>query len=264
MTAPMTKRQTVSRALAAGVATSAAAAALARRHPLAAAGLLGAGAVGAWAAFVPSAPLFGATIRRGPRTPPRAALTFDDGPGPSTPAVLDALASEGVRATFFVLGRQAARHPDVLRRMAAEGHEIANHGYDHGILLFRGADHVEEQLSRTERAVRDAVGAPPHPLFRAPHGYRGPATARAAGRRGYRMASWTRGVFDSAEPGADVIAARAARALRPGAVILLHDADGWDPGRGREQTAEALPAICRAARERGIDLVTLGDLVAAG
>ncbi|MEW6581352.1 MAG: polysaccharide deacetylase family protein [Actinomycetota bacterium] len=257
----MTKRETVRRAVAAGLGTLATAAVIARRHPAAAAAIVAAGAAAAWAAFVPSAPLFGRTIRRGPAHRPRAALTFDDGPGPSTPAVLDALAAEGVRATFFVLGRQARRHPEVVRRIRAEGHEVANHGYDHGILLFRDGRHVEDQLARTEDAVREATGAAPHPLFRAPHGYRGPVTARAAARRGYRMASWTRGVFDSAEPGVDVIAARAARALRPGAVILLHDADGWDPERGRAQTAEALPAICRAARERGIELVPLGELV---
>lgn len=262
MTAPMTKRETVRRAALAGLATAAAAAVVARRHPLAAAGIVAAGAAGAWAAFVPSAPLFGRTIRNGPTDVPRAALTFDDGPGPSTPAVLDALAKEGVRATFFVLGRQAERHPEVLRRMAAEGHEIASHGFDHGILLFRGGAHVEDQLERAATAITAATGSAPRPLFRAPHGYRGPATARAAARRGYRMASWTRGVFDSAEPGVEVIAARAARALRPGAVILLHDADGWAPDRGREQTAAALPEICRAARERGIDLVPLGELMA--
>jgi peptidoglycan/xylan/chitin deacetylase (PgdA/CDA1 family) len=74
------------------------------------------------------------------------------------------------------------------------------------------------------------------------------------------MAGGTRGTFDSAQPGAAAIADRAARALRPGAVILLHDADGWDPTASRRQTAEALPAIVRAARERGLALVTMSEL----
>jgi peptidoglycan/xylan/chitin deacetylase (PgdA/CDA1 family) len=258
----MTKRQAVGRASLAGCAAVALAAVLARRRPTAGAAVAAAAAAAAWGAFRPSSPLFGPTLRSGPRGRPRAALTFDDGPGPSTPDVLDALAGEGVRATFFVLGRQAERHPDLVRRIAAEGHEIGNHGYDHGILVFRGDAHVADQLSRTESAVHRAAGeGTMRPLFRAPHGYRGPATARAAGRRGYRVASWTRGVFDSAEPGADVIAERATRALVPGAVILLHDADGWAPERVRGQTAAAIPSICRAARERGIELVPLGELV---
>ena len=157
----------------------------------------------------------GAPSRAGPRDRPRAALTFDDGPGPSTPDVLDALAREGARATFFVLGRQVERHPDLVRRMAAEGHQIANHGYDHGILIFRGAAHVADQLARTERAVAAAAGAGAMTrLFRAPHGFRGPATALGARRAGYRMAAWTRGVFDSAEPGAAAIARRATTRAR--------------------------------------------------
>ena len=100
-------------------------------------------------------------------------------------------------------------------------------------------------------------------VFRAPHGFRGPATALGARRAGYRMAAWTCGVFDTAEPGPAAIARRTARALDPGAIILLHDADGWAPERPRQQTADALPEICRAARLRGLELVTFDELVAA-
>jgi peptidoglycan/xylan/chitin deacetylase (PgdA/CDA1 family) len=221
--------------------------------------VLAAGATG-WAAFAPNHPALGPVLTRGPRRA-RAALTFDDGPGPSTPLVLDALAAAGVQATFFVLGRQVERHADVVRRTVAEGHQLASHGYDHGILVFRGADYLADQLRRTEAAVADAVGEDVLTrLFRAPHGFRGPLTWPTARALGYRMVGWTRGVFDSAEPGAATIADRAARGLAPGAVILLHDADGWAPERSRRQTAEALPAICRAARSRGLALVTMDGL----
>jgi peptidoglycan/xylan/chitin deacetylase (PgdA/CDA1 family) len=261
MNGPMNKRQAVGRASLAGCAAMALAAAVARRHRGAAAAIVAGGAAAAWGAFAPSAPLFGRPLSRGAGDRPWASLTFDDGPGPSTAAVLDALAREGVRATFFVLGRQVERYPELVRRIAAEGHEIGNHGFDHGILIFRGESHVADQLSRTASAVRRAVGTDVmRPLFRAPHGYRGPTTARAAARCGYRMAAWSRGVFDSAEPGVTTIAERAVGALTPGAVILLHDADGWAPEKGREQTAAAIPAICRGAREGGITLVPLGEL----
>lgn len=256
----MTKAQVVRRAVAGGLGACAAAALAARRAPrLTAAATLALAAV-APAAFVPRHPAFGRVLAHGPGDRPAVALTFDDGPGPSTAALLDALAGLGARATFFVLGRQAERHPELIARIAREGHQLASHGYDHGIVVFRGAAYVRAQLRRTERAVERAAPGALTRLFRTPHGYRGPLTARAAAREGYRLAGWTRGVFDSSEPGAGVIARRAAGALRPGAVLLLHDADGWDPGRARPQTVAALPGIVGAARARGLALVTMEEL----
>jgi peptidoglycan/xylan/chitin deacetylase (PgdA/CDA1 family) len=265
MTQPMRKGQAVHRAAWTGVGAALAAAALARRRPAAAAAIAASAAALGAAAFMPRNPVFGRPLARGPRDRARAAITFDDGPGPSTHDVLDALAAEGARATFFVLGRQVERHPDAVRRIVADGHQLASHGYDHGILVFRGAGHVLDQIRRTERAVERAVGPGAMTrLYRAPHGFRGPATALGARRAGYRMAAWTAGVFDSAEPGAAVIARRAQRALAPGAILLLHDADGWAPGRPRQQTADALPEVCRSARARGLELVTLDDLIGSG
>jgi peptidoglycan-N-acetylglucosamine deacetylase len=261
MNGPMNKRQTVGRASLIAAAAVALAGALARRHPVTSGAIVAATGAALRGAFSHSSPLFGKTLSEGSRARPWAALTFDDGPGPSTSHILDVLAQEGVRATFFVLGRQVESHPELVRRMAAEGHEIANHGFDHGILVFRGPAYVADQLRRTRDAVRAAVGSDVmKPLFRAPHGFRGPDTASAVKREGYRLASWTQGVFDSAEPGVSAIEERSIRALVPGAVILLHDADGWAPERGREQTAAALPAICAGARERGITLVPMGEL----
>jgi len=261
----MRKNQAVGRAIAVGAGAAALALGLvATGRRAAAVGVVaGAGALGA-AAFVPRAPLFGPTVSRGPDTAMSVALTFDDGPGPSTEALLDALAGANARATFFVLGRQVRTYPDLVARMFAEGHQIASHGYDHGILIFRGPSYVADQLAATEAAVRDAAG--PDVLtryFRAPHGFRGPATWATARRGGYRMAAWTSGVWDSAEPGTDVIVERTDRALMPGAVILLHDADGWDPGRARPQTVAAIPGICAAARARGLSLVRFDELVGA-
>jgi peptidoglycan/xylan/chitin deacetylase (PgdA/CDA1 family) len=262
MTEPMTKSRTIRR-VAAVEATLLAAAIVARRRPLLAGAVVAAGAAGAWAAFRSGSPLFGPLIRRGPRAVPRAALTFDDGPGPSTPAILDALAEQGVKATFFVLGRQARRHPDLVRRMRDEGHQVASHGYDHGILVLRGVAHVRDQIARTEHAVEDAAGPGTMTrVFRAPHGFRGPTTWPAVRSAGYRMAGWTTGVFDSADPGPDVVAERSARALAPGCILLLHDADGWDPDRLRVHTVAAIPDICAAARAKGLELVTLDELLA--
>ncbi len=262
MTQPMRKGQAVHRAVWVGVAAALASASQARRRPAAALAIAATATLTGVAAFMPRNPALGRSVGRGPVDTSRAALTFDDGPGASTPAVLDALSREGVRATFFVLGRQVDRHPELVRRIVAEGHQLANHGYDHGILIFRGARHVRHQLARTEQAVERAVGAGAMTrFFRAPHGFRGPATALGARRAGYRMAAWTTGVFDSADPGAAVIARRASRALEPGTILLLHDADGWAPERPRAQTAQALSEICRSARARDLELVTLDELI---
>jgi peptidoglycan/xylan/chitin deacetylase (PgdA/CDA1 family) len=263
MTEPMTKNRTIRRVVAVEAALLAAGAASRRDAPLLAAAVTMTGALGAWAAFRPGSPLFGPVLTHGPGDRPRAALTFDDGPGPSTPAILDALADDGVTATFFVLGRQARRHPDMVRRMRDEGHQIASHGYDHGILVMRGPAHVRDQIARTEAAVADAAGPDVlTPLFRAPHGFRGPTTWAAVRSAGYRMAGWTKGVFDSADPGPDVVAERSASALAPGCILLLHDADGWAPDRLRTHTAAAVPDICAAARNKGLELVTLDELLA--
>jgi peptidoglycan-N-acetylglucosamine deacetylase len=263
MTDPMTKSRTIRSVVALEMALLTVAAATRRGHPLIAAALAVGGGAGAWAAFRPTSPLLGPVTWRGPRHLPRAALTFDDGPGPSTAAILDALAAEGTRATFFVLGRQVRRHPDLVRRMRDEGHQVACHGYDHGILVLRGPAHVRDQIRRTREAVEAAAGPGVlTPLFRAPHGFRGPATWAAVRTAGYRMMGWTRGVFDSASPGADVVARRSVAALEPGCILLLHDADGWDPGALRVHTVAAIPDICAAAREKGLELVTLGELTA--
>ncbi len=261
----MRKNQAVARAVATGAAAAGVASMLgARGHRAPAAAVVaGAAALGV-GAFAPNLPLLGPVVNRGPARHPAAALTFDDGPGPSTAAVLDALAAAGARATFFVLGRQVERHPALVARMVAEGHQVASHGWDHGILVFRGPRYVAEQLRRTERAVEDAAGAGTLTrLFRAPHGFRGPATWVTARALGYRMAGWTAGVWDTAEPGVEVIVDRCRRALAPGAVVLLHDADGWDPDRHRSQTAEALPRVCGAAAANGVTLVTMDELVGA-
>lgn len=264
MTQPMRKGQAVHRAAWTGAGAALAAVTLARRRPAAAAAIAASAAVAGAAAFMPRNPTFGRAIAHGPRDRPRAALTFDDGPGPSTHDVLDALAAEGARATFFVLGRQVQRHPDAVRRIVAEGHQLASHGYDHGILIFRAAGHVADQIHRTERAVEEVAGAGAMTrLFRAPHGFRGPATALGVRRAGYRLAAWTAGVFDSAEPGPAAIARRCELALAAGAILLLHDADGWAPERSRRQTADALPEVCRSARARGLALVTMDELVGA-
>jgi peptidoglycan/xylan/chitin deacetylase (PgdA/CDA1 family) len=225
-----------------------------------AAGVLAAGAY-LRGTFFPKARIFGKTAAVD-AAGDAFSLTFDDGPDPRhTPAISRLLAERGHRATFFVLAREVEAHPEVAAAIADDGHELASHGADHRLLAFASPAELRRQLQATEEAVRAATGELPQPLFRPPHGVRSPWLTRAVEACGYRVCAWDGSVFDTAEPGAEVIAARVERLLRPGAVVLLHDGDGSGRGASRRQTLEALPAILDAADRKGLRSVGVGALL---
>jgi len=226
---------------------------------LAAAGLAAAGlaAHGTWQR---NSWVFGRVLNRLPGDEQAVSLTFDDGPNPAaTPSILDVLRDEGVHATFFVLGRHAERWPELVRRMADEGHQLGNHGYWHRKLHRRTPTYVREDLTRGTNAIESASGGVRPRVFRAPHGFRSPWVTPIAASLGQRTIGWSLGVWDSARPGADEIARRALHGLHAGSILLLHDGDGYDPAGDRRQTAEALPVIVRGLRERGLHFTTLPE-----
>ncbi len=211
--------------------------------------------------FAPAAPLFGRSTRVRDEAG-RFALTFDDGPDPRfTPAISRLLTERGHRATFFVLGTHARDHPQLLRQVLADGHEIASHGFDHGLLAFSPPSRLRAQLLATEQAIVAAAGRPPVRLFRAPHGVRSPWLGHTVGRLGYRNCGWTGSIFDTARPGVPTVIERACRHLRSGAILLLHDGDGSGRGADRLQTVEALPAILDEAERRGLRSFWLSSLL---
>lgn len=212
--------------------------------------------------LVPNFPLTGRVFYSGRTSGNRVALTFDDGPRPPyTGQILDVLKKEGVTATFFVLGENARRYPELVRRIALEGHRVANHGMDHGIMMFAGAREALSQVEQAERAFLDAGAVDTAPLFRAPHGWLSPVAHRALTRRGYQVTGWSKGVWDTASPGVDAIISRTAEILRPGRILLLHD--GWNgpDGEDRSQTVAALTEIIRNARARGLEFVTVEQMM---
>ena len=195
--------------------------------------------------------IFGRPITRVTSRQRAVALTFDDGPNPhATPLILDALAARGVKATFFILGRHAEQWPDLVRRVADEGHTIGNHGYFHRKLQFKSPRYVRDDLTRGTRAIEQAAGVHPA-LFRAPHGFRSPWVAAIAGSLGQRTVGWSLGVWDSDRPGVDAIVQRTVGGTRPGSILLLHDGDGYDPAGDRMQTARAVPRIVDRLLEQG-------------
>ena len=222
---------------------------------------LGAVVAGALAhgAFYPNSPIFGPVVAHLRDDGPFVALTFDDGPNPeATPAILDALASRDAKASFFILGRYAQRWPDLVRRIAAEGHCVGNHGYHHRKLHLKSPSYVRDDLQLGTNAIVDACGVRPA-FFRAPHGFRSPWVTYIASTLGQRTVGWGHGVWDTARPGVQVIAERTMRVAKRGAILLLHDGDGYDPLGDRMQTARAVPLIVDRIREVGLEFTSLDN-----
>lgn len=214
-------------------------------------------ATGAHGVFYRNSGVFGRALHRLQGNANDIALTFDDGPNPvATARILDVLRDESVHATFFLLGKHVERWPDLARRVADEGHTLGNHGYHHRTLHRRGRAYARVDLALGAQAIEAATGRRPR-YFRAPHGYRAPWVSGFARHLGEQTVGWSRGVWDSDRPGANEIVRRTLGGARPGAIMLLHDGDGYDPLGDRTQTAEALPAIIRGLRERGYRPVSL-------
>ncbi len=229
---------------------------------LAGAGVVGAAALTAYGTFWPRSRLFAPVIYRGDASdPPRVALTFDDGPHPqATAAILDALAVRQSSATFFVIGANVRRWPDLVRRAHEAGHVIASHSYDHAWSgMWRGQAYWEDQLQRTIDAVAGVIGRRPA-LFRPPMGFKQPRLAAAARRHHQHIVTWTRRALDGRPTSPDRIVARLASHARPGDILALHD--GIEPHHPRRlgPAAAALPPLLHALSRRRLALTTLDRL----
>ena len=191
-------------------------------------------------------------------------LTFDDGPDPVwTPAVLDALARAGARATFFALGAAAERHPEPLRRALAEGHAVEVHGHAHLRHPAHSRERVADDVDRAVATLR-GLGARPS-YWRAPWGDLAAWTPAIAESHGLQLAGWTADTHDWRGDGAEAMLADVAPLLVEDAVVLAHD--GLGPGalrRGCEETVALIEPLVAAARERGLEPGPLRGPVPAG
>jgi peptidoglycan/xylan/chitin deacetylase (PgdA/CDA1 family) len=189
----------------------------------------------------------------------RCAITFDDGPSPSTVAVLDILAAEGVPATFFVLGVNVERHPATVQRAQAEGHAVGIHGMDHSKLAGASESTIERQVSGVT-GVLERLGVTPAPIYRTPHGYKSARVLAVAKRHGLTLWAWSRGVWDTDRPDPARLVRRATRLARSGMVLLLHDGRGVERQPDITPMLVALPAILRELKRRGFAFVRVGDV----
>ncbi|MEX2214761.1 MAG: polysaccharide deacetylase family protein [Phycisphaeraceae bacterium] len=220
---------------------------------------------GAWIAhgiFAPRAQLFGRPVYRGTTAaPPRVALTFDDGPHPdATDAILATLARLNAPATFFVVGANVARWPEVLRRIDAGGHAIGSHSYDHAYhAIIRGPRYWRQQVQRTDAIIEEVIGRKPT-LFRPPMGFKSPPIVWAMRGNGEKMVTWSRRGRDGVRASREQILQRLA-ATKAGDIILLHD--GVAPGKHRDPTptVEALPALIESLRSKNLRIVPLAEMM---
>jgi peptidoglycan-N-acetylglucosamine deacetylase len=194
------------------------------------------------------------TTIHGSRDRRRIALTFDDGPDPiRTRALLDVLAELATPATFFLLGQRVDAHPGIAARIAREGHELGNHTYSHRYLPLLRSRSVMQELATTDAAIERATGHVPA-LARPPYGGRSPRNVRAFDRRGKRLVLWDVNSFDWKGRSAQDIARRVLARVRPGSIILLHEARD-----GGEVTIDAVRLLVPALRAQGYELATVSD-----
>ncbi|WP_085034735.1 chitooligosaccharide deacetylase NodB [Ensifer aridi] len=191
-------------------------------------------------------------------------LTFDDGPHPfCTPAILDVLAEHRVPATFFVIGQYAADQSSLIQRMIAEGHEVANHTMTHPDLSKCGPGEVQRELLEANRAIKTASSHASVRHIRAPYGIWTDEVLTASANAGLRGVHWSVDPRDWSRPGVDAIVSSVLDAIRPGAIVLLHDGcppSELQPGTGRDlrdQTILALASIIPALHDRGFVIRSL-------
>jgi peptidoglycan/xylan/chitin deacetylase (PgdA/CDA1 family) len=192
----------------------------------------------------------------------RFALTFDDGPDvQGTPQILDALSELGISATFFVIGRHAIEHPNLVARIHAEGHVLANHSFDHPYFgLFRGREYWRRQIGLTDDTIEQVIGRRPA-MFRPPVGIKTWFNCGTARALGHSVVTWSRRAMDGVATSPQRILKRLACQTVAGDILLLHD--GADPRirRDPKATVGAIRPLIQQLRDRGLEAAPLHELL---
>jgi polysaccharide deacetylase family sporulation protein PdaB len=183
------------------------------------------------------------------------ALTFDHSWGNKfTPAILDTLKQNNLKVTFFIMGPWAQKYPEVAKRMVADGHEIASHGYRHENYGDMTADWVHSDIEKAHALIKEVTGVDAK-LIRPPNGHYSQQSLKVADEMGYKTIIWNIDSLDWKNPGRDVIIERVMKRLKPGGIILMHASDT------PVQTAEALPILLEKIKAEGYEIVTVSELM---
>ena len=183
------------------------------------------------------------------------AMTFDDGPHPKfTPRLLDILKERGIKATFFVIGKCVAEYPDIAKRIVAEGHEIANHTWNHPQLPKLSPTALAAEITQTNDAIQQATGILPVTM-RPPYGaINAGITKRLNEEYGLSVILWSVDPQDWKIRKADHVSSHIIKNAAPGAIILAHDIHA--------STIDAMPAALDALQAKGYKFVTVSELIA--
>ena len=186
---------------------------------------------------------------------PYVAITFDDGPhGANTPRLLEMLKQRKVRATFFMVGQCVAEFPDIVKKMVAEGHEVASHSWSHPQLSTMSEAGVREQLEKTHAAIIAACGVTPK-VMRPPYGaFTARQRAWAHATWGYKCILWDVDPLDWKVRNADHVKNEILKATVPGSIILAHDI--------HKSTVDAMPETLDGLLAKGFKFVTVSELIA--
>ncbi len=194
-------------------------------------------------------------ISSGAESGAKIALTFDDGPHPTyTPQILDILKANDIKATFFVIGENAEKHPDIVKRIIAEGHEIGNHTYSHPHLKKIGDEELTLELKRTEALLTERFGYTPT-LFRPPEGYCCAAVQQSSDRMGYSLTLWDVDTTDWAHNPSDNIIKTVLATVKDGSIILCHDFVTKP-----SPTPDAIKVLIPKLKAKGYEFVTVSEL----
>jgi polysaccharide deacetylase family sporulation protein PdaB len=186
------------------------------------------------------------------------ALTFDISWGEKVPPpVLGILKHENVKSTFFLSGPWALKHPEIAKRIAADGHEVASHGWHHENYTTLENEVIKEEIRKAHEALVETTGQEPS-LIRTPNGDWNERVVKAISAAGYQAIQWSIDSLDWKDIGPQASAKRVLDRLEPGAIILMHASDS------AEQTPLALPQIIKGIKEKGHTLVTVSELLQHG
>jgi peptidoglycan-N-acetylglucosamine deacetylase len=198
--------------------------------------------------------LFGDYVARVETTEKVAALTFDDGPHPRfTAPMLDVLDQHGVKATFFMMGRNVERHPALAREVLRRGHELGNHSYSHPKLIWMSPRRVRDEIERTDRLLRD-LGVPEPIHFRPPHAAKFVILPYILVRMKKLSVLGDVDPEEWKRPPAAVMIGSILRQVRPGSIIGLHDPLG-------AETLRTAQAVIPALIQQGYRFETVSQLV---
>ena len=225
----------------------------------AAAGILAAGGYMSYAVRGRSSSVFAPSIYHGDRSRTVLSLTFDDGPSESTPALLEILSQQGVRATFFMCGRNVRRLPKIAREVHAAGHEIGNHTDTHPRFDFKSPEFIYREMALAQETIHAHTGATPQ-LFRAPYGVRWMGLREAQRRLGVTGVMWTVLARDWKWP-AGRVARRLVDGAANGGILCMHDGRAVRPAPDIRSTLDAVESAVPLLRERGFQFETVSEML---